>query len=70
MPEFDSYKHNIKLERCGCGGEAEMYHWPSEDGVGDYSAGCSVCDMTTGWVQGSPEKAAGIWNVGVSGAKK
>lgn len=54
-----------KLARCGCGGEAKMYHWASEQSDGDYSVDCDECDMTTGWVQAPPERAAEVWNRGM-----
>ena len=53
----------IILPRCGCGGEAEIYHWES-----DISVGCAECDMETGW-QVTEQKAIAIWTAAMGGKK-
>ena len=55
---------NDKLEpvRCGCGGEAEIFHIAPEGYAGSYCVRCVECLTQTPFFTGNKEKAIETWN--------
>lgn len=52
----------LKPVRCGCGGEAEIFHIAPDGYAGSYCVRCVDCLTQSPFFTGNKEKAIEVWN--------
>ena len=56
----------LKPIRCGCGGEAEIFHITPEGCEGSYCVRCTECLTQTPFFNKDKNKAIEVWNTAMS----
>lgn len=59
----------LKPVRCGCGGEAEVFHVAPEGYAGSYCVRCVKCLTQSPFFTGNKEKAIETWNRAMGAGK-